>query len=130
MCAKGRQASQVCRVGIDAEPGSGRASRGGDGFVREHDPLGLTRGPRGHHHECVAFFDSDAVPQSVRCSPSEPTIRVGRSASSRTRDVPGGNLGVERRCRVAGVPHRPEGIDKPPPTREVECHEFWHRPVA
>ncbi len=41
-----------------------------------------------------------------------------------------GQPGVERRRRISGVPDRPEGVHKPHPTREVECNEFWHWPVA
>ena len=42
----------------------------------------------------------------------------------------GGESGIERCRGVSGVPHGLQGIDKSPPTREVECDEFGHRPVA
>ena len=37
---------------------------------------------------------------------------------------------VERCGGVPGVPDGPEGIDETHPTREIECDELGHRPVA
>ena len=99
------------------------------GVVREHHPLGVARGARRHHDEGVAFFDSDTVPQGV-------VFAVGADDPGRPERAEdpvtcrGGKAGVEHRRRVSGVPHRSECIDKPPPTREVKCDEFGHRPVA
>ena len=125
-----RQAGQP-RVpsGIDAEPGRGAPGRRGDGVVGEHDPLGVTRRARRRDDQRVALLDPDAVRKRV-------LFPVGADDPGRAQRVEHDLAGSEREPRVersggvAGVPDGPERIDKAHPTREVECDELRHRPVA
>jgi L-Ala-D/L-Glu epimerase len=53
-----RQAGQPpVRLGVHTEPSAGGLGRGGDGRVRQHDPLGLPHGAARGHDEGVARLD-------------------------------------------------------------------------
>ena len=113
-----RQAGQP-RVpgGVDAEPGRGRPGRGGDGVVGEHDALGLARRARASRRPARRRPRRGCRPASACCSPSEPTIRVGRSASSSTWRAAGGSRGsrgaaaspVSQMARSASTKPMPPG---------------------
>ena len=117
--------------GVDAKPRSivARADAATASCVRT-TPLGWPDVPERRDDQGVAFLDGQRRPGRACCSPSEPTIRVGRSASSIALRAAGGSRGSERCGGVSGVPDGPECIDKPHATREVECDELGHRPVA
>jgi len=97
--------------------------------VGEHDALRPPRRARGGHDKRVAVVDRYAVGKCV-------LFAVGTHDASGTQRVEhrpsrfGRQPWVEWRGRVSCVPDGAEGIDKPHATREVECDELRHRPVA
>ncbi len=114
---------------VDAESGRCGLGGGGHGFVGQDHTLGLTRCPRCRHHKCVADLDRNAIGQLA-------LLAVGADDAGRSQGIEQhplgdrGQPGVEGGRRIAGVPNRPQGVHKPHPTREVECNELWHWPVA
>ena len=114
---------------VDTQAGCGRHRGGGHGVVCEHHTLRLPRRPRRRHDQRVTGLDRKSIGQFA-------LFAVGADDAGRSERVEQDPLGdrrqpgIERRRGIAGVPDRPEGVHKPHSTREVECNELWHWPVA
>ena len=95
----------------------------------QHDALGLSGRARGGDDEGIAVLDPDAVGHCmllpIGADNPRRTQRVEQDLAGDRREA-----GIEGSGGIAGVPHGAQGIDKAHPTREVECDELRHRPVA
>ncbi len=95
----------------------------------EHDALRLARCARCGDDQGVALLDGEASAQCVLLAVGTDDPRGAEGVEHRVaRDE--GEPGVERSGGVAGVPDGLECIDETHATREVECDELRHRPVA
>jgi hypothetical protein len=122
-------AKPTVTCGIDAEACRGCRGRGGDGGVGEDHSTRLTGRPTGGHHDGVTVLNrATAVQTGDRAIGADQPgggERLEEGARRGSREAR-----VERGDRVAGVPHRPQGVDEPAPTWQVQRHELGHRPVA